>query len=218
MTMRTVQAIALLVLLTASACVDARAGSDSDDAVLRARGTGFRGILLTEPLAEVDFTLPDTDNRAFQFREEAEGHLTLLFFGYTNCPDICPVHMANLAAVLSRFPHEQRSRVKVVFVTTDPSRDSPEVLRAWLDHFDPHFIGLTGDLDEVNRVQQSLGLPLAVRAPSNDREGRYLVGHAAQVLAFSPDGVGRVAYPFGTRQEDWMHDLPKLLKHEWSEQ
>jgi protein SCO1/2 len=122
--------------------------------------------------------------------------------------------MANLGEVLAKFPHAERILMQVVFVTTDPERDTPERLRAWLDHFDARFIGLTGELEEVNRIQNALGLPAAIRDTSTVGADRYLVGHAAQVLAFTPDGIGRIAYPFGTRQEDWMHDLPRLLKHE----
>jgi protein SCO1/2 len=124
---------------------------------------------------------------------------------------VCPVHLANLAAVLERFPYDVRSRVKVVFVTTDPHRDTPERIRTWLDGFAPSFIGLHGPLDEVNRIQQELGLPVAGAGLAR-RDGSYDVGHAASILAFLPDGPARVAYPFGTRQADWQHDLPLLLR------
>ena len=179
----------------------------------RARETGFRGIVLPRPVPKADFTLSDTRGEPFRFRERTDGFLTLVFFGYTNCPDICPVHMANLGAVLGRFPHATRSRVKVVFVTTDPGRDTPERIRSWLDGFDPSFVGLTGDAVELERIQRAFNLPVAFRDSTPERG--YLVGHAAQVLAFTPDNVGRVVYPFGTRQADWIHDLPKLLEHEW---
>lgn len=186
-----------------------------DAADRRARETGFRGIVLPDPIPKSDFTLSDTDGEPFHFRQETDGLLALVFFGYASCPDICPVHMANLAAVLRRFPYDTRNRVRVVFVTTDPERDTPLRMRAWLDGFDPTFIGLTGGIDEVNRIQRSFNLPLAFRDSTAD--GGYVVGHSAQVLAFTPDNVGRVSYPFGTRQVDWIHDLPKLLEHEWTD-
>jgi protein SCO1/2 len=204
----------LLILSLSSAC--GFAGGD-DSAARRERETGFRGILLPTPIAKADFTLMDTEYRPFRFREETDGHLTLLFFGYTNCPDICPVHMANLGAVLEDFPYAQRSRVKVVFVTTDPERDTPERLRAWLDDINASFIGLVGPLDEVNRIQQAFNLPAAIRDPVTREKGDYLVGHSAQLLAFTPDNVGRVTYPFGTRQADWLQDLPRLLEHDWTQ-
>lgn len=175
----------------------------------RARETGSRGILLPEPLAKPAFTLPDTEGKPFAFREETEGQVVLLFFGYTHCPDVCPVHMANLAAVLDRLPYATRRAIRVVFATTDPERDTPERLRGWLDRFDPAFVGLRGDLAEVNRIQEELGLPPALREERS--AGEYLVGHASQILAFGRDGMARVAYPFGTRQADWAHDLPRLV-------
>jgi protein SCO1/2 len=155
-----------------------------------------------------DFTLTDTAGHPFRFRREADRSLTLLYFGYTRCPDICPVHMANLAAVLKDLPWELRQRIKVVFVTTDPDRDTRAVLRRWLDAFDPSFVGLSGTVAQVNAAQALLGIPSLVREAR--ASGDYVVGHAAQVIAFTPDGRTRVDYPFGTRQADWAHDLPLL--------
>jgi protein SCO1/2 len=171
----------------------------------------FRGTRLDEPLEKVDFVLTDTGGQPFHFVERTNGRLTLLFFGYTNCPDVCPVHMAGLGAVIDRLPFEMRNRIAVVFVSTDPDRDSAERIREWLDGFGPSFIGLRGDIDEVNRIQESFGIaPAGKGAP--DGRGRYVVGHSASVLAFQPDGIARYAYPFGTRQADWLNDIPVLLR------
>ena len=97
----------------------------------------------------------------------------------------------------------------MVFVTTDPERDTPERMREWLDLFDSSFIGLTGDLDEINQIQ--LGLKLAPAMKMEREPGDYSVGHASQVLAFSADGLARLVYPSGVRQVDWANDLPKLV-------
>ncbi len=104
----------------------------------------YRGALLSEPQEKVDFTLSDSEGRPFNFRERTDGFVTLLFFGYTHCPDVCPIHMANIAAVLDDLPFELRRQFRVVFVTTDPERDTAERLRGWLDNFDTSFIGLRG--------------------------------------------------------------------------
>ena len=174
---------------------------------------GLRGTLLEPSWDKPDFTLTDTEGRAFDFRAGTEGFVTLLFFGYTHCPDVCPIHMANIAAVLQDLDYDERSRIRVVFVTTDPERDTAPVVRAWLDRFDRSFIGLRGTQEEVDRVQAALHLPAAIRQPSRPGPlpGADAVGHAAQVLAFTADGRARVVYPFGTRQSDWAHDLPKLV-------
>jgi protein SCO1/2 len=152
----------------------------------------------------------DTDGRPYDLRARTDGFLTLLFFGYTHCPDVCPVHMANIAAVLAELPPSVTTRIKVLFVTTDPGRDTSERLRTWLARFDARFVGLTADTATVNRAQAALMLPPA-QIGTADSAGNDLVGHAAAVVAFSPDGHARAMYPFGTRQADWAHDIPRLL-------
>src|SRR6185369_9103221 len=96
----------------------------------------YRGGLVTPPLTKPQFTLTNTSGASFDFRAETQGYVTLLFFGYTHCPDECPLHMAAIATSLKQLAPEVRGQVKVVFVTADPARDTPSVLRAWLDRFD----------------------------------------------------------------------------------
>lgn len=168
----------------------------------------YKGDVIVLPIAAPDFTLPATDGRPYHFKQEAEGFVALLFFGYTHCPDVCPVHMANLAAVLRRLPTEVSRSVKVVFVTVDPARDTTQRLREWLNKFDPTFVGLRGSLEAVNRIQQTFHMPPTVFEKLPD--GGYAVGHGAPVIAVVGDSA-RVFYPFGIRQEDWLHDLPKLV-------
>jgi protein SCO1/2 len=196
---------AAVAVLLASACTSA-GGSG-----------GYRGAVLPRALPRPDFTLTATDGAPYRFAERTRGQVTFLFFGYTNCPDVCPVHMANIAASLQHLTHEDRDRVSVVFVTTDPSRDSLPRLRQWLAGFDPTFVGLRGDDSTVARIESGLLLAPSVREPGDSADpGAYGVGHAAQVLAFTPDDSLHVVYPFGTRQEDWGHDLPLLLHGDWS--
>ncbi len=171
----------------------------------------LRGARLAPPQPKPQFTLTATSGTPFDFARETEGRVALLFFGYTHCPDVCPVHMANLAAVLRKVPPDVAGRVRVVFVTTDPDRDSLPRLREWLDRFDPRFTGLRGDMEEVNALLRSIGLAAAVPQRSGDDPGDYLVGHAAQVIAYTADDLAHVVYPFGTRQADWAHDLPRLV-------
>lgn len=206
-------------LLVAAAMLGFSAvGCATSDASVRP--FNLRGTVMETPVEKVEFTLPDTEGRPFHFRDRTDGSLTLLFFGYTYCPDVCPVHLANIAAALRDLPYDDRSRIRVVFVSTDPERDTARRIREWLDAFDRSFVGLRGPLDEVNRIQAGFGLGPASQIPGTegvlpDSSG-YLVQHAAQVLAFSPhDNVARVAYPFGARQADWRHDLPILLSLEW---
>jgi protein SCO1 len=168
----------------------------------------FRGIELHPPVAAPDFTLTATDGRPYHLKPEIEGTVALLFFGYTHCPDVCPVHMTAIASALRSLPLKVSQRVRVIFVTVDPKRDQPARLRSWLDNFDPGFVGLRGPEREVNRIQTALHLvPATVEAGP---ESTYSVGHGAAVIAVIADSA-RVLYPFGTREVDWLHDLPELV-------
>ena len=184
----------------------AACGSDGPGSV-----SGFRGVALPTPLAKPSLVLTDVNGRPYDFATETRDKVALLFFGYTHCPDVCPLHMANIAAVLRRMPAEDRARVVTVFVTTDPERDTPTRLREWLANFDPSFVGLTGSKDELARAQLALGLGEAAREYLNADSVNYFVVHAAQVFAFARDGFAYTIYPFGIRQEDWANDLPRLV-------
>ena len=199
--------LALLSAATAACRVESGEHAEAGE---RARRTGYRGFLLAGAPPKPDFTLTDTEGRAYDFRAETDGFVTLVFFGYTYCPDVCPVHMASIAAVRRELPVSLQRRIKVVFVTVDPERDTAERLRSWLDTFDRSFVGLRGEPERVGGILQAMDLPPAVVPDTAGRD--YLVGHASQVIAFSPDGAVRVVYPFGTRQADWQHDLPRLAE------
>jgi protein SCO1/2 len=170
----------------------------------------YRGGLVSPPLPKATFTLTDTSAAPFDFRQQTQGFVTLLFFGYTHCPDLCPLHMANIAFALKKLPTNVAEQIKVVFVTTDPRRDSPKVLRSWLDRFDKRFIGLTGSESAIEVAQQASAVPPARKAALTDRD--YQVGHASFVLAYTKDNLAHVIYPGGITQKDWEHDLPLLVK------
>jgi protein SCO1/2 len=172
-----------------------------------------QGMALTPPQEKPTFTLTDTQGRPFDFRKETDGYVTLLFFGYTHCPDVCPVHMANIAQALKNMPVPDASRIKVVFVTNDPDRDTATRLRSWLDTFDPNFIGLRGTPAEIAAAEAAAHIPPSAKdtTAAGAGAGAYLVGHAAYVYACTPDNVCRFLYPFGFRQSNWAHDLPLLV-------
>jgi protein SCO1/2 len=174
----------------------------------------YRGGIVTPPLPKPAFILTDTSGRPFDFAQETKGYVTLLFFGYTYCPDQCPMHMANLSAAMKKLPAGTADHVKLVFVTTDPARDTPQVLRRWLDLFDRRFIGLTGTERDIDAVQRAAGVPVATKTrPAN---GNYAVAHANFVLAYSKDGLAHVIYPGGVTKDDWVHDLPLLIEDQWA--
>ena len=180
-------------------------GTDADD---------WAGKVLELPLDKPAFVLTGTGGEAYDFQARTAGYVTLLFFGYTYCPDICPVHMMNLAAVLPKLDLEVQGKIRVVFVTVDPERDTPERMREWLGRIHSEFVGLRGSPEAIAEIERTLLLPPSLVDPERGGDAEYLVGHAAQVLAFGTDDVARIAYPWGIRQRDWLRDLPRLVAGE----
>ena len=177
----------------------------------RPRSEELRGPRIEPAMPKPAFVLQQPDGTPFDFAQETRGKLTFLFFGYTNCPDVCPLHMANLAWAIGELPEQERSSVRVVFVTTDPARDTPDRLRAWLDRFDSSFVALTGSAEALAQAQRMLGMPPARREGSLV-SANYGVSHGAQLWAFTPDDSAHVVYPFGMKREDLAADLAKLAR------
>ena len=152
--------------------------------------------------------LKDHNGQARAIKDFA-GKVVVVFFGYTQCPDVCPTTMAELAEV-KKLLGKDGDKLQAVFITVDPARDTPEVLRAWLDKFDPRFIGLTGDSASIAAAMGQIRLGPSIREPG-ETAASYTIGHSAMVLAFTRDDSAHVVYPFGVRQADWARDLPRLV-------
>jgi protein SCO1/2 len=211
--------VALAVGGIAAAC----GGDDDDDDGIPSVVVGgddepaFRGFLVSPPPAKPSVVLTDTEGKDYNIRDETDGYLTLLYLGYTHCPDVCPTHMADIDKTLETLGPEIASKVKVLFVTTDPERDTPEALRTWLDLFSEDFVGLTGDLEVLEQLQRDMGMAPAQQVPDGD-DGEYLVEHGAYVLAFDKDDdIAHLVYPLGVTREDWAHDIEKLVTQGWQE-
>jgi protein SCO1/2 len=177
--------------------------------------TPYLGGLIDPPQPKPRFTLTDTSGARFDLSSKTHGYVTLLFFGYTHCPDMCPLQVSMIAKALKEISPGIADQFKVVFVTTDPERDSPEVLRSWLDHFDQRFIGLTGNRAAIDAAQIAANITPAKKSTVRS-DGAYEVGHAAFVLAYTKDSLAHVIYPVGMKLEDWIHDLPYLAKETWA--
>jgi protein SCO1/2 len=199
----------LVFALSALAAIAASGCARRDDAAIAAR-YGLGGDVLGAPLERPDFVLTDTTGARFDFRKQTAGTTTLLVFGYTNCPDVCPGHLAAIADGLRAAPPEVRDRVRVVFVGVDARRDTPERMRTWLDHFDDSFIGLSGSDDELAAAQSAALVPSAFVDAT--WEGGYTLAHAAYVLVYTPDDRAHIRYPFGTKASVWTHDLGILAE------
>lgn len=199
-------------LLAVAAGCSGPAGSDEVDRA--GDNLGFGGTVLAEPLAKPTATFTDTSGQPYDFATATEGRMALLFFGYTSCPDICPRHLGIVADAFENV-RLQGGVPEVAFVGVDTARDTPEVLRSYLDKFDRRFVGLTATPEVIDAALTELKLPGVVIDPEG-KGGNYPVGHPSQILAYTPDGLCHVVYPFGTRQQTWEQDLPRLETHDWS--
>jgi len=210
-------ALAAVLALTAaggaSACAASSASSSSNSGsgfvVDAAPSSLFDGDQLPKPYTKPDVTLTDAQGGQFNLVQGTAGRLTLVYFGYTHCPDVCPTTMATLAATLRALPASQASQIRVVFISTDPKRDTPAVLHTWLGQFDPAFIGLTGPFATIQKAASSLQITIEPPVPLPG--GGYTVTHGAEVIAFDAKGEGDVVYTAGTTVAQFQHDIPLLL-------
>ncbi len=171
----------------------------------------LRGLIPTPLPHKPAFTLTDSRGGRFSLATATRGKLVYLFFGYTHCPDVCPLTMADIAAALRRQPEAIRRQIEVVFVTVDPRRDTAPALRSWLKHYGSSFVGLTGSERQIRLAEQASGIPLA--PPEKAKGGVYSVQHSSIVLAYSPDDRAHVAYADGFTAGDYAHDMPILLRY-----
>jgi protein SCO1/2 len=200
-------ALTLTLVLIAAGC---SGSSESPVTIMdgHTSSTGLRGTALPQPLGKPALDLMDTAGAPFDLRSRTAGKVTLLFFGYTHCPDVCPTTMADIAAGLGLVPAPVRAQVATVFVTTDPERDTGSVLNQWLNQFDPSFVGVRGALAQIRAQADALGIPL--EEPVQQSNGSYTVAHGTQVIAFTKDDKARIVYLAGTQVADYVHDLPIL--------
>ena len=204
-----------LVVGTISACGNsssansASSGSGSGFVVDSAPTSLFDGDQLTQPFSKPDVSLTDSSGKQFNLVQGTQGKLTLVYFGYTHCPDVCPTTMATLAATMRSLTPAQAAQIDVVFISTDPTRDTPTVLHTWLGQYDPAFIGLTGDFTRIQQAAGSLGI--TIEKPVKEVDGNYTVTHGAEVIAFDAKGKGYLVYTAGTTVPQFQHDIPLLL-------
>jgi protein SCO1 len=198
----------LAVAVAAAGCAGASSAQSSPPVRISAPASDLHAATLGTPFREPDVTLTGMAGRPVNLLQATKGKLTLVYFGYTHCPDVCPTTMADLAGALRLLTPAQRARIAVVFISTDPWRDTPKVVRSWLASFDPSFIGLTGDYAKIQTAAKSVGI--AIERPS--RTGAdYEVDHGAEVLPFGTDHLAHVLWTAGVSSRDFAADLTKLL-------
>ncbi|MFB0628042.1 SCO family protein [Streptomyces sp. M-16] len=209
----TVAALAVATALALTACGSETAKNTGTVTQISGQKKAGAATVLDRPFDKPELVLTDTTGKPWNLREQTKGRPTLIYFGYTNCPDVCPLTMSNIAVAKKALPQADRDKLQVVFVTTDPERDTPDSLGAWLRAQDPSFTGLTGDFATIQAAARSLGI--GIEAPKKEADGSVVSMHGAQVIAFSPKtDEGYVLYGEGTTVDDYTKDLPKIVKGE----
>ena len=178
--------------------------------LLFAKPASFRGTTYGEPYpvaSEIALTRSDGSNFKLS---EVRGDVVLLFFGYTSCPDVCPTTLAELKLIVAELNKEDAAQVKVLFVTVDPDRDTPQRMQEYVDRFNPAFVGLSGSQAELEKIWQAYGI-YRETVPGVSASG-YTVNHTARVTLIDRQGNMRISYGLDTPKEDVVHDLKLILK------
>ncbi|HEX5786568.1 MAG TPA: SCO family protein [Woeseiaceae bacterium] len=168
--------------------------------------------VLPSPVSLPEFRLVDDDGRETG-PEVFRGQWNLVFFGFTHCPDICPLTLEKLARVRERLARAGADPLpQIVLVSVDPERDTPERLSAYVDSFGPGTLGLTGEIDEIRRLTEALGVwfEKSGAGVSGSDPASYGVDHSAVVIVIGPDARYRAVFSAPHEIEDFVHDLPLL--------
>jgi protein SCO1/2 len=204
---------AFAVLAVAGCGGPAASGQDSPVAnVSMHDADGLNGVVLPRAYRAAHVDLRDTAGRPFDLATDPSKPLTLVFFGYTNCPDVCQVVMANIAAAMVRLRPAERAKVAMLFVTTDPHRDTPSVLRSYLDRFSSSFEGATGSLPAVVKAGRAFDIPVA--KGHRLASGGYDVAHGTNVVGLRPDGRAPYVWTQGTTPAALSADVRAILDGE----
>ncbi len=201
----------MLLLPALSACGTSGASPVADAG---STASGLNGTEVGDVIKRPALRLTDTSGGTYALQERPAGRLTVLYFGYTRCPDLCPTTIADLAAARRILPAADRDELEVVFVTEDPATDTAPVVRTWLDRFDRSFIGLVGGDPATEAVLSELKSPTTTILPSAPEgvaapSSGTTVVHTNTVYAFKGDRV--VAYTDRTSPQDYSADFQALL-------
>ena len=198
-------------LFLVAACGSSQTRDDSVvSGVTRSDHDGYAGIVLPKPYVVPSVSLTATDDSSFSLTRNTEGKLTLVFFGYTQCPDVCQVVMGTVASAYARLDRAEQAQVQVVFVTTDPGRDTTKVLRSYLDRLNPGFIGLTGKIDDIDAAGKPMGV--FIKKGAKLSSGGYEVSHTTEVIAVGRHGEAPLVWTATTSPAQMAGDIDKLLK------
>ena len=186
-----------MAMVTAASWLASRSLAAPDD---------FRLAVLSQDSASPDFQLTDFDGRLRSLRDY-RGRVAVIFFGFTRCPNACPTELFKLAQVMKTLGPAS-ARVQVLFVTLDPERDTPQLLKSYVTAFDPRFVGLTGTPEQIDRVANSYHVMHVKESIGND----YTIGHSTGTHVIDAQGRRRLIGPLDASVEDFVHDLRQLTR------
>ncbi|BCY02640.1 SCO family protein [Stutzerimonas stutzeri] len=167
-------------------------------------------LLLPRERAIPPLELVDQDGQRFDTRS-LQGRWHILFFGFTACPDICPTTLSDMRRLFSQLPKETRDQLQLVLITADPARDTPQQLKTYLDYYRGGFNGLTGDMEQLQRLSRALGLPFV---PASETHGDYSVSHSGNLALVGPDGTLRGHIRAPLQLEGLRRMLPQIVDTE----
>ena len=143
------------------------------------------GVLLPHPRPVVDFTLQGAEGTPVT-RSDLRGHWTLVFSGYTHCPDVCPTTLAALAQVFQKLG-DFRQQLHMLFISVDPKRDTPQLLARYVHAFNPGFAAATGSEQQLKKLGRNLGFAFSYAPSTDGNPNDYLVNHSAVILLINPE-------------------------------
>ena len=166
----------------------------------------FYGTVMQSPDSAPDFALQTATGTVGL--EELRGKIVLLYFGYTFCPDVCPATLAEFSNALEILG-KKATDVQLIMISVDPWRDTPEMLRDYVIHFHPSFLGATGSEQEIAQIATMYGV--FFEKHEGTQATGYLVDHTATVMVIDQDGYLKLIFPFGAPAQEIAEDLEYLL-------
>jgi len=201
--------LAVLLLVLLAGCGSTSGSGAPVTGISRSDDDGYHGILLDQAYDVPAMALTNAEGEPFDLADQPRR--TLVFFGYTSCPDICQVVMSTIASAMAKLTPAEQKQLEVAFITTDPTRDTGPVLRTYLDRFNPEFVGVTGSLDQIDTLAQPMDIFIkhGRKLPS----GGYEVNHSTVVVSVRR-GAGDLVWTGATSPSDMAEDLHKILKED----
>jgi protein SCO1/2 len=165
-------------------------------------------ILLPQSRNVPDLKMTDQDGQPVSL-DSLKDKWTLLFFGYTFCPDICPTTLAQLRQIKSELPKEAVDKLRIVLVSVDPNRDTPQQLKTYLGYFDKQFVGLTAPVDSIQKLANAVSIPFI---PADTSKPNYTVDHSGNLALLGPDGTQRGFIRAPLNNQKLVAQLPGLVQ------